>query len=183
MLSDLIVPWSGEAFRHLPDGSYDVYDFRYAGLSAHNRWNVQGEPTLYLAGSIDVAAAEWSRHFQFDRPQQLAAKTKRRKIYRFDVTLSRTLNLSQPQLWQELSLQNAPHCFLAQNVARATAQFIRQTTEVEAIFVPSIAFLDRLEKWVLVIFLEKLSSHDLQQFLPAVKEYGFLTLEDENNEV
>ena len=177
MLSDWIVPWSGAAFRHLPDGPYDVYDFRYAGLAAHNRWNVQGEPTLYLAGSIDVAAAEWSRHFQFERPQQLAAKTKRRQIYRFAVTLSRTVNFCQPQLWQELSLTDAPHCFLQQNIARATAQFIRQTTEAEAIFVPSVAFLDRLEQWVLVIFLEKLPRQDPQQFLPTVEQYGLLNAE------
>ncbi|GFE68457.1 RES domain-containing protein [Chroococcus sp. FPU101] len=177
MLLDLIEPWSGEAFRHLPDGDYDVYDFRYAGLAQNNRWNLFGESTLYLAGSIDVAAAEWSRHFQFDRPQKLAAQTKRRKVYCFEVSLNRTLNLCEPQLWEELSLLNAPNCFLEKNVARATAQFIRQTTEVEAIFVPSMAFLDRLDKWVLVIFLEKLSNVDPKQFLPTVNDYGYLNVE------
>ncbi|MEA5508791.1 RES domain-containing protein [Crocosphaera sp. UHCC 0190] len=175
MLQDWIVPWSGQGFRHLPDGNYNVYDFQYAGLATNNRWNVQGEATLYLAGSLDVVVGEWSRHFQFDRPQQLSTKTKRRKVYGFEVRLNQTLNLCQAEIWQELSLANAPHCFLDKKIARATAQFIRQTTDVEAIFVPSMAFLDQLDKWVLVLFLEKLP-YESQTFLPVVQDFGFLNI-------
>nr|MCU0537076.1 hypothetical protein [Hydrococcus sp. Prado102] len=91
-LQNFIQPWTGEGFRHLPDGNYDVYDFSYAGLASNNRWNVLGEPTLYLASGLDVAAGEWSRHFQFDRPKQLAAKSKKRKVYCFEVKLTYTLD-------------------------------------------------------------------------------------------
>lgn len=133
---------------------------------------------MYLAGGIEVAAAEWSRHFQFDRPQILANKTKRRKVYGFEVNLNRTLNLCQLELWQELSLKDAPFCFLDRNIARATAAFIRQTTDIEGIFVPSMAFLDDLDKWVLVIFLEKFSQQDAKIFLPTVEEYGFFQIEN-----
>lgn len=177
MLSDWIEPWTGEAFRHLPDGNYDVYDFSYAGLARNNRWNVQGEPTLYLASGVDVAAAEWSRHFQFDRPKELAPKTKRRKVYAFTVKLNYTLNLCNPVVCQDLSLQNVPYYFLEKNIARATAQFIRQTTNVEAIFVPSMAFLDNLEKGVWVLFLEKFANPH-NEFLLKVREYGFLNIEN-----
>lgn len=192
MLSDLIEPWSGEAYRHLPDGNYDVYDFSYTGLAANNRWNIQGEQTLYLAGGVDVAAGEWSRHYgayklatqvrqtaplQFDRPKQLAAKTKRRKVYQITVKLNHTLNLCDRTCWQELSLKDAPNCFLDKKIARATAQFVRQTTIVEAIFVPSMAFLDRMDKWVLVVFLEKLPMDKPLEFLPKVEDYGYFNLE------
>ena len=176
MLLDFVQPWQGEAYRHLPDGNYDVYDFQYVGLSRHNRWNVRGEPTLYLAASLDVASAEWSRHFQYDRPKELATRTKRRRVYCFQVQLQRTLNLCQTKVWQQLSLLDAPQCFLDKEQARATARFIRVTTEVEAIFVPSMAFLDNLEQWVLVIFLEKLGD-DSRQFLPQVKTFGYLNIE------
>ncbi len=177
MLQNLIEPWSGEAYRHLPDGNYNVYDFSYTGLAANNRWNIQGEQTLYLAGSVDVAAGEWSRHFQFDRSKQLSAKTKRRKVYQMTVNLNYTLNLCDRCCWQELSLKDAPNCFLDKNIARATAQFIRQTTIVEAIFVPSMAFLDQMDKWVLVIFLEKLPIERPLEFLPQVKDYGYFNVE------
>lgn len=176
MLPDLIQPWQGEAYRHLPDGDYNVYDFQYARLSRYNRWNVQGEPTLYLASSLDVASAEWSRHFQYNRSKELTVKTKRRRVYCFQVRLQQTLNLCRPKVWKELSLQNVPHCFLDKEQARATARFLRVTTQVEAIFVPSMAFLDQLEQWVLVIFLEKLGG-DPRQFLPQVETFGYLNVE------
>ena len=51
-LQSYIQPWAGNAVRHIPKiavGQYDIYDFSYAGRSAENRWNRQGEPTLYLA--------------------------------------------------------------------------------------------------------------------------------------
>jgi hypothetical protein len=75
-------------------------------------------------------------------------------------------------------LKDAPNCFLDQKIARATAQFIRQTTIVEAIFVPSMAFLDQMDKWVLVLFLEKLSMDKPLEFLPKVEDYGYFNLEN-----
>lgn len=172
MLQSSIQPWLGYAVRHIPDGPYNVYDFSRAGLASDNRWNVQGEPTLYLASEKDVALGEYARHFKVDRSETLARQVKRRKVYRFKVQLAHTLNLCDAQVWQALSLKNAPTCFLDKAVARATAQFIRRTTDVEAIFVPSVVFLDQIDKWVLVIFLEKLQC-DPYQFLPAVMEDGF----------
>ena len=124
MLQNLIESWSGEAYRHLPDGNYDVYDFSYTGLAANNRWNIQGEQTLYLAGDVDVAAGEWSRHFQFNRSRQLAAKTKRRKVYQMTVNLDHTLNLCDRHCWQELSLKDAPNCFLDKNITAKIITFI-----------------------------------------------------------
>jgi hypothetical protein len=41
-------------------------------------------------------------------------------------------------------------------VARAVAHFIRTTTSTQALFVPSLAFLDNLELWGLVLFVENL---------------------------
>lgn len=172
MLQPFIQPWLGYGVRHIPDGPYNVYDFSRAGLAADNRWNVQGEPTLYLASEKDVALGEWARHFKVDRSGALAKKVKRRKVYRFEVTLTHTLNLCDSKVWQVLSLQDAPICFLDKATARAIAQFIRKTTKVEAIFVPSVVFLDQMDKWVLVVFLEKLSS-DPYQFLPRAVEDGF----------
>lgn len=171
MLQPFIQPWSGYGVRHIPDGSYNVYDFSRA-VAIDNRWNLQGEPTLYLASEKDVALGEWARHFKVERSAGLVKKVKRRKVYRFEVTLKYTLNLCDAKVWQVLSLQDAPICFLDKAIARATAQFIRKTTQVEAIIVPSVVFLDQMDKWVLVVFLEKLPSEPYQ-FLPKAVEDGF----------
>ena len=169
-----IQPWQGTAVRHIPklaEQQYDVYDFSYAGRSAENRWNLQGEPTLYLAKEKNIALAEYARHFKVDRSTSLARQIQERIVYRFDVRLERVLNLCQPEVWQELSLGDAPNCFQNRDIARACANFIRYTTPATAIFVPSVAFLDDVEQWCLVLFLEKLPS-DVREFLPNVISDG-----------
>lgn len=177
-LQSYIQPWSGHAVRHIPDTpgkTYDIYNFNYCGRSNENRWNVAGESTLYLAKEKDVALAEYARHFQVDRTAALAAKTHRRKVYRFRIELEHTLDLRDAKVWTELSLANAPDCFKDKAIARAIAHFIRNTTEVQAILVPSMAFLDDLEQWCLAIFLEKLPSNP-EHFLPSVQEDGYFQI-------
>ncbi|MDH3599868.1 MAG: RES family NAD+ phosphorylase [Candidatus Tectomicrobia bacterium] len=151
---------------------FDIYDFRFCGRSDENRWNVAGEPTLYLAKDKDVTLAEYARHFSVDRTQRLAAQTHRRKVYRFQIELEATLNLCHPRVWSDLSLTHAPECFSDKSVARAAAHFIRNTTSTQAIFVPSMAFLDNLTQWCLVLFLENLSPEPYT-FLPTIAEDGF----------
>lgn len=173
-LQDFILPWSGFAVRHIPaapDTHVDVYDFRYSGRSQENRWNVAGEPTLYLAKDKDVALAEYACHFEVDRTLGLAAKTHRRQVYRFQVTIDATLNLCHPPVWAALSLTDAPDCFKDRAVARAVAHFLRKTTSTQAIFVPSMAFLDTLDQWCLVLFLECLPGSPYT-FLPTVEDDG-----------
>jgi RES domain-containing protein len=177
-LQTLIQPWSGYAVRHIPDTpgrTYDIYDFSYAGRSTENRWNVAGESTLYLAKEKNVALAEYARHFQVNRTVGLAAKTYRRRVYRFEVTLDHVLDLREQSVWSALSLADAPVCYQDKNVARATAAFIRNTTLAQAVLVPSVAFLDDLEQWCLVLFLEKLPSEG-RQFLPDVVEDGYFEI-------
>lgn len=62
--------------------------------------------------------------------------------------------------------------FLDAGVARATATFIRRTTSAEAILVPSMAYLDDLTRWNLVLFLEKLPS-DLSTFVTVLPDGSF----------
>ncbi|WP_309742866.1 hypothetical protein [Chamaesiphon sp. OTE_20_metabat_361] len=77
------------------------------------------------------------------------------------------LDLCNPEVWQELSLTNAPDCFKNRDIARACANFIRYTTAATAMFVPSMAFLEDIEQWCLVLFLAKLPA-DMREFLPNV---------------
>lgn len=164
--------WSGVGYRHLPSGAgYDILDFRFAGLSADNRWNIPGEPTLYLAGDIGVTIAEFGRHFEENRTPGLAARTVNRTIYRLDILVEQLIDLRQAPVWAALSLMNAPFCFTDRAVARATARYLRHTTPAQALLVPSIALLDQLDRWVLVLFLEKLPA-DPRRFIRNVAIEG-----------
>jgi len=68
-------------------------------------------------------------------------------------------------LTEEFSLQ-ACLCLFVNPVVKAVV-----TTQAQAIIVPSIAFLDKTEKWFLVLFLEKLPGDPLK-FLPQAKSNG-----------
>lgn len=170
-LHGLVQPWSGYAVRHIPEVATDVYDFSRASLAADNRWNYQGEPTLYLASERNVALVEYARHFKIERTEGLLKKARKRKVVRFEVTLDATLDLRNSAVCQTLSLRDYPNCFLKKNYARAVGTFIRHTTGAVAFFAPSMGFLDQLEQWTLIIFLEKLPA-DPRQFLPTVVEEG-----------
>ena len=175
-LIGLIKSWDGYAIRHIPDiANHSGYDFHYSALSRNNRWNVQGEPTLYLAKDKGVATGEFARHLSDNRSQALAKKIQRRQIWQFTVKLNRTLNLCDPKVWSALSLTDAPHCFKDKRVARSTANFLRSSLKVDAIFVPSMVFLDDLSKWCLVIFLENLPKNPIK-FLPEAKKQGHIEI-------
>lgn len=174
-ISSFIKPWTGFAVRHLPKPpkglTADPLDFTWCGQSLENRWNVFGEPTLYLAQEKDVALAEYARHFQVNRSTDLAKKTQKREVYRLKLKLSHTLDLRDRAVCKVLSLNKAPGCFADKKVARSTAAFLRNTTPIQAIFVPSIAFLDDPGKWCLVVFLEKLGPK-LKTVFMNKKVYG-----------
>lgn len=107
---------------------------------------------MWLAEDLDVALTECARHFQGDRTPGLAAQTHRPRVYRFQVGLAATLDLCHPSVWLDLSLTNAPGCFGDKSEARAVANFPRYTISTQAVCVPSMAFLDNLEQWCLVLF-------------------------------
>jgi RES domain-containing protein len=176
-LSRHLKRWSGSALRHIPAASpFDVLDFRYAGRGADNRWNEPGSPTLHLAGDESVLIAEWGRHFATHRTTQLRQMTVERGVYALELSLDHVLDLRDNAVWAAMSIADAPSCFADVHVARATANFVRRTTEAQALLVPSMAFLDDLERWCLVIFLERLPA-DSGRFVSTVTPRGALRWE------
>lgn len=156
-LDAFLTPWTGSALRHLSaNAPYDVIDFAYAARSRENRWNVAGQPTLYLAGDAGVLAAEWGRHPIDDRSSQVAHRAAERTVYRLRLSLDAILDLRPPAIWSLLSLMDVPLCFTNRAVARAAAAAVREGSRAQAILVPSVAFLDDLSRWNLVVFLDKL---------------------------
>ena len=167
-----IRPWEGYAFRHIPDGN-EVLDFSLCGLSNENRWNLPGEPTLYLPDSKQVALGEYSRHYQESRNYKLATKTRKRRFWRLKVQLKRTIDLCNPNVYKVFP--DAPDCFKEFKSARTVASVFRNVFKIEAIFVPSMVFWDDLSKWCLVLFLENLPE-DVNQYILNVKKNGLFEI-------
>ncbi|MBI4491166.1 MAG: RES family NAD+ phosphorylase [Chloroflexi bacterium] len=173
-LDSFLRPWSGSAVRHIPAGSrYEVLDFRFAGRGADNRWNYPGEPTLYLASDRGVALAEFARHLKEDRAPDLSRAAVERQVFRLELAIDRLLDLRDPHLCQLLGLEGTPVSFLDKVVARATANYLRRVTAAQALLVPLMAFLDHLDRWVMVLFLEKLPPEP-RRFIPSMTVEGRL---------
>jgi RES domain-containing protein len=153
--------------RHIPaDSPFGVLDTRFAGRVGDNRWNRAGDPTFYIASDKAVALAEFARHFRERQDPALGPLTLERAIFQLDVRVQVLLDLRQPAARAALGLRGGARRFLDADVARATATFIRRTTEAEALLAPSVAFLDDPACWNLVLFLEKLP-RDLREFISA----------------
>ena len=169
--------WSAYAYRHVPEGSSleDSLDFRLAGRQANNRWNYPGDPTLYLAADPAVAIAEFARHMQENQTSSLAKQTKARQIYRLRIKIALILDLRDKGVLDRLSITEAPHCFLDKAFARATAQYIRTGSGAQGVLVPSVAFLDQSDRWVAVLFLDKLAD-DPHEFITSVEPYQIFHL-------
>jgi hypothetical protein len=97
--------------------------------------------------------------------------TVERSVFHLELSLDHVLDVRSDDVWNALSLDNAPSCFTDIQVARATANFVRRTTEAQALLVPSMGFLDDLERWCLVAFLEKLPP-DPRSFISSVTPCG-----------
>ncbi len=167
MVARFLRPWRGTAIRHVPAGSrYDVLDMRFARLAADNRWNEAGEPTVYLAGDLGVALAEYARHLREDVGFVGTPPVHERAVYEVDVRLAAILDLRDAHVRSAIGLHGGPRRFLDREVARATARFLRRTTSAEGLLVPSVAFLDEPPRWNLVVFLDKLPA-DVSTFMTA----------------
>jgi len=173
-LADWLHPWASRAYRHVTDGArYHVLDLRWAGRGLDNRWNEAGEPTLYLAGDPRVVMAEFARHFEYDRAPKVGSGARARHLYSLHVQVDQMLDLRDPNVWADLGLRNASHCFLERPICRATARYLRTATPAQGLLVPSVGLLDDLERWVAVLFLERLPA-DPHQFLTAVRDEGLI---------
>lgn len=150
-----IEPWRGTTFRHVPKGA-SALDTARAGL-ARGRWNLPAEPTHYLASSREVAAAEWFRHLE-EAGLPAGVPVPPRDLYEVTVSLERTIDFRDGANQAQLSIDDMPKLVLDPVAARALATFVRSTLDAEAIWVPSVAFLDRRNQGNLVIFLDRLGS-------------------------
>lgn len=176
-VNDLLAPWSGAAYRHVPaDDAYNVLDFETAGLAADNRWNFLGERTLYVASDRAVAIAEFARHYRERSVSTVARQSDVRRIFRLHLQVEHLLDLRDPHVLELLSIGEPPYRLLERRVARAVAHYLRFVTAAQAILVPSAAFLDDLTRWVAVLFLDKLPA-DPRAFVTAVEAAGTFRLD------
>lgn len=156
------LPFTSEAYRIIPDGpGNDPLDASFAAFSDKNRWNLIGEPTLYLGSTARVMAVEWARHVEDEMKDALLAGHQHlRRIYQVKVRIDRSLDLRDAKLCDDIGISSDPTCFAnSLTLCQRIAHELRVNTEAQAILVPSMGLLEQPDRFCIVLFADKLAPY------------------------
>jgi len=111
-----------------------------------NRWNGEGQQTIYLSGDAGLALIETGRHLE-----DLKGAS---HLLRLDLRLRRALDLRRPPVRAELDLPAGDWWVLDRDRTRAVAERIRTSGACDGLLVPSVGALDQEERWNAVVFAD-----------------------------
>jgi RES domain-containing protein len=111
-----------------------------------NRWNTEGEPTLYLSGDPALAFVECARH-----PDDLKGRA---RLLEVEVRIPRVVDLRDPDVRGSLSLSDDLEWVLDRGRTRKLARSLRRSGRCDALIVPSAGALDQDDRFNLVVFAE-----------------------------
>lgn len=111
-----------------------------------NRWNSEGEPTIYLSGDPALALVESGRH-----PDDLEAHA---RLVEVDVDMARVIDLRDDAVRRILDLPDDPVWILDRDRTRPVAHAIRTSGAADGLLVPSAGALDQPERWNAVVFAD-----------------------------
>ena len=146
-IDSILEPFCGSAAVGLQGDA--AWDARGLITDDANRWSERGEPTVYLATDIAVALAELARHLSPGDGNVEGS------IWTMAVDLAAVVDLRDPRVRRRLSVSGGRTWALDPSTCRTVAHGLRRH-RVQAILVPSVAFLDRPDRGNLILFAEHL---------------------------
>jgi RES domain-containing protein len=143
-LARLAAPFAATAWCSGPSGGR--LDADALVTTDGNRWSEPGEPTVYLAGDPGVALAEVGRHW--------TSAIERQTLWRVDLHLSAAMDLRRQEVRAAVGIPPDARWYLDRDRCRQLARRTR-AAGCDGIIVPSVAFLDDVERWNAVIFVDR----------------------------
>lgn len=106
---------------------------------------------------MSVCVAEWARSLRGSAFPATGRRT--RSVYRLQYDLKAVADLTDETTLVQLGLASeAPQCFLDKAFCRRIARELRAgSPELDAIQVPSVAFLGDAARWNLVVYLDRVA--------------------------
>jgi hypothetical protein len=169
-LEDLVEPFGGRVHCHAPADRPFSYEALCRPDDGRDRWGAPGARTVDLAGDPAVALAEYARQ------RQPGAPADSRCIWTFRLGAVTVLDLRRPAVTDCLGLDRGARVFLDRQLSRAVSGTIRATGLCQGLLVPSMAFLDRPERFNVVLFGEQLG-RDVEGLLTDRRAAGEIRLE------
>ena len=111
-----------------------------------NRWNAEGEPTIYVSGDPGLALIECGRH-----PADLDDGV---RVFAVDLRIPRALDLRDATVRAELSLPAGLHWILHRDRTQEIGRSIRRSGRCDALIVPSAGALDGPDRYNVVVFAD-----------------------------
>ncbi len=111
-----------------------------------NRWNGEGEPTVYVSGDPALALVESGRH-----PDDLKTHA---RLVEVDLHVERMIDLRDDVVRKTLDLPDDPTWILDRGRTRAVAQAVRSSGAADGLLVPSAGALDQPDRWNAVVFAD-----------------------------
>lgn len=144
-------------YRHVAAGRHrGALDDAYLGVARDNRWNREGTPAYYFASDLAVTVAEFARHIAAELPDG-ASERLARTVWRVPVSLTATLDLTDPTVVEAAGAPPIGEWILDREVTRATATYLlAQVPALQGLVVPSIAFLDRQDRPNIVVYRDRI---------------------------
>ena len=136
-----------------------------------DRWSAPGTRTAYLARDLLVALAEYARH------GPPSAELEERRLVRLTLRPVRAIDLRSEAVRLALRVRDDVNGYVDRERARRLGLAIRSARICEAIVVPSMAFLDDLERSNVVVFCE-LVEGGLEAILRDATEVGRVRVSD-----
>jgi RES domain-containing protein len=165
----------GVAFCHVPADEPVRLD-RLASTDGDNdRWNREGEPTVYLATDIGLAVAELARHLDVDAGDGPV----RRRLLGLEVEVAGLLDLRDPDVRSAVGAPDAVEAFRDRDVSRSVADQARADAACLGLLVPSMAFLDEPERANLVLFVER-HADGIEAVIRGQREAGLVEVRPES---
>ena len=111
-----------------------------------NRWNAEGEPTIYVSADPGLAVIESGRH-----PSDLEDGL---RIFDMALRIPRALDLREERVRAALELPDHPHWILDRERTREVGRWLRRSGEYDALIVPSAGALDAPQRYNVVVFAD-----------------------------
>jgi RES domain-containing protein len=115
-----------------------------------NRWNADGEPTIYVSGDAALAMVEAGRH-----PEDLTASM---RLFRIDLRLERCLDIRRSEVRASLGLPADAVWVLDRERTREVAGRLRGAGGCDGLLVPSAGAVDQADRWNAVVFADDRSA-------------------------
>jgi RES domain-containing protein len=168
-----LLAWDRPLYCHAPvDDPFDPDALASAG-DASDRWCVAGQPTAYLAADAGVALAELARHHP---PGRTAVERRIIRVEPRPGAIRALVDLRDQAILRALGAPLEPDRYLNRELARFVATAVRADTRHAGIIVPSMAFLDGLDRPTIVLFAERAGDDGLAGLFAGWRETMRITV-------